>query len=65
MGRFTFHGEGIAGLLAGQRTSPWLGLRLEQRVGLSENWSIRFGGEYEYAYDVGHFEGRIGLIRYF
>jgi len=64
-GRFTFHAEAIAGVLAGRRTSPWLELRLEQRVGLTEKWSIRFGGRYEHAYDVGHFEGRMGLLRYF
>jgi hypothetical protein len=57
--------QGNSGVLAGKRTSPWLGSRLDQRVGLSKNWSILLSGGYEHAYDVGYFEGRLGLIRYF
>lgn len=64
-GRYTVWAEGIAGVLAGRETSPWLGFRLEQRVGLSRRWSMLFGSHYEHAYDVGYFEGRIGLVRYF
>ena len=38
---------------------------IEQRVTLTEKWPFTVVGHFDRAYDVGHFEGRIGLIRYF
>ncbi len=64
-GRYTVHAEGIAGSLLGRDPSEWLRGELEQRIGLDERWSLTFTGLFERAYDVGHFEGRVGLIRYF
>lgn len=62
---YTLRLEGIAGALAGKDTSAWLSLEFEQRISLSENWSMTLGGQFERAYDVGHFEARLGWIRYF
>lgn len=64
-GRYTVHGEVLAGLLTGPRTSPWLRGLLEQRLALDPKWSLSLEGRYEHAYDVGFWEGRLGLIRYF
>jgi hypothetical protein len=52
-------------VLAGERTAPWLRLEIAQRTALSRSWSIVLSGRYEHAYDVGHLEGRLGLLRYF
>jgi len=58
--------EGIAGLLAGPgKTAPWLRLELSQRLRLDRSWSLVLSGRFEQAYEVGHFEGRLGLTRYF
>jgi hypothetical protein len=58
--------EGIAGLLAGPgKTAPWLRLELSQRLRLDRKWSLVLSGRFEQAYEVGHFEGRLGLTRYF
>jgi len=57
--------EAIAGVLAGERTAPWLRLEIAERTALSRTWSIVVSGRYEHAYDVGHLEGRLGLLRYF
>jgi hypothetical protein len=64
-GRYTSHLEATAGLLTGPRTAPWLALDWTQRVTLTPKWSASFTGRFEHAYDVGAFEGRVGLIRYF
>ena len=64
-GGYTMRFEGIAGALAGKDTSAWLGAEFEQRVTLSEKWSAALSAGFERAYDVGHFEARLGLIRYF
>ena len=64
-GGYTIRVEGIAGALAGRDTSAWLGGKLEQRISLNREWSAVLGGKFERAYDVGHFEGRLALIRYF
>lgn len=64
-GAYTIRLEGIAGGLLGRDPSAWLGGKLEQRVTLGRNWSATLGGHFERAYGVGHFEGRIGLVRYF
>jgi hypothetical protein len=55
----------VAGALVGRDPSAWLGAKLEQRVSLGRDWSLVLGGHFERAYDVGYFEGRLGLIRYF
>ncbi len=57
--------EAIAGVLAGESTAPWLRLELAERTTLSRSWSLVLSGRYEHAYEVGHFEGRLGLLRYF
>jgi len=58
--------EGIAGLLTGPgKTAPWLRLELSQRLRLDRSWSLVLSGRFEQAYEVGHFEGRLGLTRYF
>jgi hypothetical protein len=64
-GRFTLRAEGLAGGLFGE--DAWASLRgeLEGRVSLGRDWSLSASGAFDRAYDVGHFEGRIGLIRYF
>ena len=64
-GRFTLRAEGIAGGLFGE--DAWASLRgeLEGRVTLGRSWSVSASGIFDRAYDVGHFEGRVGLIRYF
>jgi hypothetical protein len=64
-GRYTVHAEGVAGALLGRDPSAWLRAELDQRIGLGERWSLTATGLFERAYDVGHFEGRVGLIRYF
>jgi hypothetical protein len=64
-GGYTVVLEGVAGALIGRDPSAWLGAKLEQRISLGRKWSAVFGGHFERAYHVGHFEGRVGLIRYF
>lgn len=64
-GGYTIRVEGLAGALIGRDPSAWLGGRLEQRISLTRNWSAVLGGQYDRAYHVGHFEGRLALIRYF
>ncbi len=64
-GGYTIRLEGLAGALLGRDSSEWLGAKLEQRVSLGRQWSAVLGGHFDRAYDVGHFEGRLGLIRYF
>jgi len=64
-GGYTIRLEGLAGALLGRDPSEWLGAKLEQRVGLGRQWSVVLGGHFDRAYGVGHFEGRLGLIRYF
>jgi hypothetical protein len=64
-GRYTIHAQGVAGALLGRDPSEWLRGELEQRVGLGGDWSLTLTGLFDRAYDVGHFEGRVGLIRYF
>ncbi len=65
-GRHSLKLEGIAGLLAGPgRTAPWLRMELSQRLRLNPRWSLVLSGRFEQAYEVGHFEGRLGLTRYF
>jgi hypothetical protein len=64
-GRYTIHAEGVSGALFGRDPSAWLRGELEQRIGLDDRWSLSVTGLFERAYDVGHFEGRVGLIRYF
>ena len=64
-GGYTIRLEGLAGALLGRDPSEWLGAKLEQRVGLGRQWSIVLGGHFDRAYGVGHFEGRLGLTRYF
>jgi len=57
--------EAVAGLLTGPRTAPWLKLSLSQRLALGGSWALVASGHFERAYEVGHFEGRLGLTRYF
>ncbi|MAG33380.1 MAG: hypothetical protein CL908_21095 [Deltaproteobacteria bacterium] len=64
-GRYTLQAETIAGLLTGPHTSAWLAVRLDQRLTLTRKWSATLGASFEHAYDVGFFESRLGLIRYF
>ena len=64
-GAYTVHAEGLAGGLLGRDPSEWLRAKLEQRVSLHRDWSLTLTGHFERAYDVGHFEGRLGLTRYF
>ncbi len=63
--RYTARAEVLSGLLTGPRSAPWLRGRFEQRLTLSRSWSLVSELRYEHAYDVGHFEGRLGLTRYF
>lgn len=64
-GRLTFRAEGLAGGFLGRDPSEWLRGQLDARVGLARDWSLVLGGHFERAYDVGHFEGRLSLVRYF
>ena len=63
-GRFTLHAEGTGGGLFSADPSEWLRGELGGRVGLAEDWSLTLTGHYDRAYGVDHFEGRLGLVRY-
>jgi len=64
-GRWTLRGDGLAGGLLGRSSDEWLRAELEQRLSLTDDWSITLGGHFERAYQASHFEGRAGLTRYF
>ena len=64
-GRWTLRGEGLAGGLLGRSSDEWLRAELEQRVSVTNDWSVTLGAHFERAYQASHFEARAGLTRYF
>ncbi|MCR9095340.1 MAG: DUF4105 domain-containing protein [bacterium] len=64
-GGTTLRAEAIAGGLFGRDASEWLRIEVEQRVTLTDEWSVTWGGHFDRAYGVGAYEGRASFIRYF